>query len=147
MPMGDDEPREAAMRRAGTVLARRARSEAELARALAPMAPAEVVEGVLGDLRSLGYLDDAALACALAERRLESGWGALRVRADLERLEIAGESARAALEVAEAGERAAAERLLAARARDSDTRRQAALLARRGFGEDVAGALLGLDLE
>jgi regulatory protein len=92
------------MRRAGTVLARRARSEAELARSLAPVAPPEIVEGVLDDLRALGYLDDTALACALAERRLASGWGALRVQADLERLEIAGEAARAGLEAAAAGE-------------------------------------------
>ena len=135
------------MRRAGTVLARRARSEAELARTLASVAPPEVVAGVLDDLRALGYLDDAALACALAERRLESGWGALRVQADLERLEIAGEAARAGMAAAEAGERAAAERLLAARAPDGDLRRSAALLARRGFGEEVAESLLGLDVE
>ena len=49
------------MRRAGSVLARRARSEAELARSLAPVAPPEVVEGVLADLRGLGYLDDLSL--------------------------------------------------------------------------------------
>ena len=85
------------MRRAGSALARRARSEAELARALAPVAPPEVIEGVLHDLRALGYLDDGALACALAERRLASGWGPLRVRADLERLAIEGEAERAAI--------------------------------------------------
>jgi SOS response regulatory protein OraA/RecX len=135
------------MRRAGTVLARRARSEAELARALAPIAPPEVVEGVLGDLRSLGYLDDAGLACALAERRLESGWGTLRVGADLERLEITGDAARAGLSVAAQGERAAAERLLTARRVAGDRRRAAALLARRGFSEDAAEALLGFELE
>jgi regulatory protein len=135
------------MRRAGTVLARRARSEAELARTLAPIAPPEVVDGVLGDLRSLGYLDDAALACALAERRLESGWGTLRVEADLERLAITGEAARAGLAAAEQGERAAAERLLTARRLDGDRSGSATLLARRGFGEDVVEALLGLDLD
>ena len=110
------EPREAAMRRAGTVLARRARSEAELARSLAPVAPPDVVEGVLDDLRAFGYLDDSALACALAERLLASGWGPLRVRADLERLEIEGDAARAGIAAAEAGERSAAERLLELRA-------------------------------
>lgn len=135
------------MRRAGTVLARRARSEAELARSLGSVAPPEVVEGVLADLRTRGYLDDAALAGALAERRLESGWGPLRVRADLERLEITGEAARVGIETAEAGERAAAARLLASRRLQDDTRRAAALLARRGFGEDVARVLLGLDLD
>jgi SOS response regulatory protein OraA/RecX len=145
--MMQDERREAAMRRAGTVLARRARSEAELARSLAPVAPTEVVEGVIDDLRALGYVDDMALACALAERRLESGWGTLRVEADLERLQIEGEAARAGIALAEAGERHAAERLLAARGVAGEPRRAASLLARRGFGEDVAEALLGLDLE
>jgi regulatory protein len=141
------EPREAAMHRAGTALARRARSEAELARALAPVAPHDVVEGVLADLRALGYLDDSALACALAERRLASGWGPLRVRADLERLEIEGDAARAGLAAAEAGERVAADRLLGLRGASTDVRRAASLLARRGFGEDVIAGLLGLDVD
>jgi regulatory protein len=145
--MDYDERREAAMRRAGTVLARRARSEAELTRSLAPVAPPEVVEGVVDDLRALGYVDDTALACALAERRLESGWGTLRVQADLERLEIEGEAARAGIAVAAAGERQSAQRLLALRRIAGDPRRAASLLARRGFGEDVAEALLGLGPE
>jgi regulatory protein len=141
------EQRDEAMRRAGSSLARRARSEAELARTLAPVAPPEVVSAVVDDLRSLGYLDDAALACALAERRLESGWGSLRLRADLERLEIEGDAARVAIEVAEAGERTAAESLLARRARDADVRRRASLLARRGFSEETVEALVLPELE
>jgi SOS response regulatory protein OraA/RecX len=135
------------MRRAGSALARRARSETELARTLASVAPPEVVSGVLGDLRALGYLDDTALACALADRRLESGWGTLRVQADLERLEVTGDAARAGVERAEAGERAAAALLLAARGLRDDPRRGAALLGRRGFGEETAEALLPLELE
>lgn len=133
------------MRRAGMALARRARSEAELARSLASVAPANIVEGVLDDLRVRGYLDDGALALALAERRLDAGWGPLRVRADLERLEIEGDAARSAIDAAEAGERDAARRLLEIRAPGPDVRRAAALLARRGFGEEVASALLGLE--
>jgi len=145
--MANEASREVAMRRAGTALARRARSEAELARSLGAVAPPAIVEGVLADLRALGYLDDTALACTLAERRLASGWGTLRVQADLERLEIVGDAARAGVSVAGAGERAAAERLLALRVPGGDLRRCAALLARRGFGEDVAEALLHFDLE
>jgi SOS response regulatory protein OraA/RecX len=136
------EPREAAMRRAGAALARRARSEAELARTLAPVAPPEVVAGVLADLRSRGYVDDTALACSLAERRLSSGWGAHRVRADLERLEIEGDSARAGIALAEDGERASAENLVALRGRGADARRVAALLVRRGFSEETVEALV-----
>jgi len=109
------------MRRAGTALARRARSEAELARSLAAVAP--------------------------PEGRLASGWGTLRVQADLQRLEIVGDAARAGMAAAGQGERAAAERLLARRVPDGDLRRGASLLARRGFGEDVAEAVLHLDLE
>jgi SOS response regulatory protein OraA/RecX len=141
------EPREAAMRRAGAALARRARSEAELTRALAPVAPPEVVAGVLADLRSRGYVDDTALACSLAERRLSSGWGAHRVRADLERLEIEGESARAGIALAEDGERTSAENLLALRARGADARRVAALLVRRGFSEETVEALVVADFD
>jgi SOS response regulatory protein OraA/RecX len=140
------EPREAAMRRAGAALARRARSEAELARALAPVAPPEVVAGVLADLRSRGYVDDTALACALAERRLSSGWGAHRVRADLERLEIEGDGARAGIALAEGGERTAAENLVALRASGADARRVTALLMRRGFSEETIEALVVPDL-
>jgi SOS response regulatory protein OraA/RecX len=129
------------MRRAGLALARRARSEAELARTLAPVAPAEVVVRVLDDLRLLGYVDDTALACKLAERRLESGWGSHRLRADLERLEIEGEAARAAVALAEAGERPAAEHLLATRAPGGDARRITSLLVRRGFSEETVEEL------
>jgi glycine/serine hydroxymethyltransferase len=57
-------------------------------------AVAELIDRVLADLRELGYVDDAALARALAARRLEDGWGALRVEHDLERLGIGGEGAR-----------------------------------------------------
>jgi regulatory protein len=135
------------MRRAGSALARRARSEAELARTLAPIAPSGVVAAVLDDLRSLGYLDDTALACALAERRLESGWGSLRLRADLERLEIEGDAARAGIAIAEAGERTAAEALLERRLPDADARRRGSLLARRGFAEETVEALVRPDLD
>jgi SOS response regulatory protein OraA/RecX len=141
------EPREVAMRRAGRSLARRARSEAELGRTLASLAPPEVVAGVLDDLRRLGLVDDEALARSLAEQRLASGWGVLRVRADLERLEVDGEAARAGIELAVAGERAAAEALLAQRRLAGDPRRALALLARRGFDEEIALGLVRVDLE
>ena len=129
------EPREAAMRRAGTALARRARSEAELARTLALVAPPDVVEGVLADLRSLGYLDDSALACSLAERRLASGWGSLRVRGRPRATRDRGRRRPRRDRAAEAGERAAAERLLELRAPPGRRRAARPLLARRGFSE------------
>ena len=64
------------------------------------------------------------------------------MRADLERLEIEGDSARAGLALAEDGERTSAENLLASRARGADSRRVAALLVRRGFSEETVEALV-----
>ena len=74
-----EDARERALARAGRALAQRPRSEAEIRRRLAGVAPAAVCEGVIVDLGRLGYLDDAALARSLAERRLADGWGAARV--------------------------------------------------------------------
>jgi SOS response regulatory protein OraA/RecX len=120
-------------------LARRARSAAELRARLARVAPDDVAAGVVDDLEQLGYVDDAALARALVERRLASGWGGARVEADLERLGIRGEAASAALELAAEQEPAAAAALLV-RERPAGVRRAWALLARRGFSADAAEA-------
>jgi regulatory protein len=127
------------MARAARDLARRPRSAEELRTRLGRVTAPEVAESVVDDLERIGYVDDAALARALADRRLAHGWGRARVEADLARLGIEGEAAADALRTAEAGEPEAAARLLA---RDPslgrDPRRAWALLARRGFGESVA---------
>ena len=70
-------------------LARRARSEAEIAALLAARgASATLIHRVLARLRALGYVDDDKLAAELAERWQERGFGSLRIQAELRRLEI-----------------------------------------------------------
>ena len=70
-------------------LARRARSEAEIAALLAARgASATLIHRVLGRLRALGYIDDDKLAAELVERWQERGFGSLRIQAELRRLEI-----------------------------------------------------------
>ena len=109
------------------------------------VASPEVCEAVLDDLERLGYVDDEALALALAEQRLASGWGPGRVEADLERLAVGEAAARAGVRAAEAGEEAAARALLASRAAAGRTPAQRlGLLARRGFSADAAESVLGV---
>ena len=140
-----DEIRERVLDAAGKALARRALSRAVLAERLARIASPDVCAAVLDDLEQLGYVDDQALALALAEQRLACGWGPGRVEADLERLGVAEAAARAGVRAAEAGEEAAARALLASRAGAGRTPAQRlGLLARRGFTADAAECVLGV---
>jgi regulatory protein len=140
-----DDTRERALDAAGKALARRALSRAALAERLARVASPDVCEAVLNDLEELGYVDDEALALALAEQRLASGWGPGRVEADLERLAVADAAARAGVRAAEAGEEAAARALLVSRTAAGRTPAQRlGLLARRGFSADAAESVLGV---
>jgi len=140
-----DDVRERALDAAGTALARRALSRAALESRLAGVAPPEVCAAVVSDLERLGYVDDEALALALAEQRLASGWGPGRVEADLERLAVGEEAARAGVRAAEAGEEAAARALLASRAAAGRTPAQRlGLLGRRGFSAEAAESVLGV---
>ena len=140
-----DDVRERALDAAGKALARRALSRAALEARLAGVAPAEVCAAVVNDLERLGYVDDEALALALAEQRLASGWGPGRVEADLERLAVGEAAARAGVRAAEAGEEAAARALLASRAAAGRTPAQRlGLLGRRGFSAEAAESVLGV---
>ena len=140
-----DDVRERALDAAGKALARRALSRAALESRLAGVAPPEVCAAVVSDLERLGYVDDEALALALAEQRLASGWGPGRVEADLERLAVGEEAARAGVRAAEAGEVAAARALLASRAAAGRTPAQRlGLLGRRGFSAEAAESVLGV---
>jgi regulatory protein len=140
-----DDPRERVLDAAGKALARRALSRAALADRLARVASPDVCEAVLDDLEQLGYVDDEALALALAEQRLVSGWGPGRVEADLERLAVGEAAARVGIRAAEAGEEAAARALLASRTAAGRTPAQRlGLLARRGFSADAAESVLGV---
>jgi regulatory protein len=140
-----DEARERVLDAAGKALARRALSRAALAERLARVASPGVCEAVLDDLERLGYVDDEALALALAEQRLASGWGPGRVEADLERLGVGEAEARAGVRAAEAGEEAAARALVASRVAAGRTPAQRlGLLARRGFSAEAAESVLGV---
>jgi len=71
------------------LLARRARSEAEIAATLETRgASRTAVRAVLARLRALGYLDDRKLAAECAERWQGRGFGSLRVREQLRRLRV-----------------------------------------------------------
>jgi regulatory protein len=140
-----DEARARVLDAAGKALARRALSRAALAERLARVASPDVCQAVLDDLERLGYVDDEALALALAEQRLASGWGPGRVEADLERLGVGESETRAGVRAAEAGEEAAARALLASRVAAGRTPPQRlGLLARRGFSAEVAESVLGV---
>ncbi len=140
-----DDVRERALDAAGKALARRALSRAALAERLAKVASPDVCQAVLDDLERLGYVDDEALALALAEQRLASGWGPGRVEADLERLAVGDAALRAGMRAAEAGEEEAARALLASRTAAARTPPQRlGLLARRGFSAEAAESVLGV---
>jgi regulatory protein len=132
-----DGKRSEVIERAGRELSRRAHSEATLRRRLLGLGEPALVEGVLAELRRLGYVDDDRLALSVAEQRLGQGWGPARVAADLERLQIDGDARRAALEAAEAGEMQAARTLAERKGRALGASRLWGFLARRGFSEDV----------
>ncbi len=137
--------RDSAMAAAGRALAQRDRSRAELTKRLASTAPPEIVAEVVGDLERMGYLDDERLAASLAARRLEAGWGSLRIAADLERLGIDGADAVAG---AERGEREAAVDLLGSRhARGRTLAQRFGLLVRRGFLPETIEDVLETDAE
>jgi regulatory protein len=136
-----------AMTLAFRLLARRARSESEVASALDEAgASRRLARGVLGRLRALGYVDDRKLAAECVERGKDRGYGSLRIQEQLRRLEIDERIVeRAALEGRE--ERRLARRLLTERfgATELADRRTAARAARflagRGFPAEVIDSL------
>jgi regulatory protein len=129
------------------LLARRARSESEIASALDEGgASRHLVRSVLKRLRALGYVDDRKLAAEFLERGKDRGFGSLRIQDQLRRLGIDERIVeRAALNGRE--ERNLARRLLAERfgAEEPADRRTASRAARflagRGFPAEVIDSL------
>ena len=77
------------MQTALRLLSLRSRSEHELEQALVARGSSKrVVREVLGRLRELGYIDDRTFATERVERWLSRGYGAERIRAELERTGI-----------------------------------------------------------
>lgn len=132
------------------MLARRARSEAEVASVLGERGASKaVVRGVLGRLRTLGYIDDRKFAAECAERWKERGFGSLRIQDQLRRLQI--EEAVAERVTFGAGEeRELARRVLAKHFGTSELgdrrgmARVARFLAGRGFTAEVIDSLFDL---
>jgi regulatory protein len=140
--------RQQAMDAAFRLLARRGRSEAEIAAALeARGASKRVVGRALATLRRLGYVGDERFAAQSAERWRERGFGSLRIRHELLKAGVDDELARRAAGDAR-GERALAAELLARRfdeAALADPRgkaRAARFLAGRGFTNEIIDSLL-----
>lgn len=144
---------DAAERRALRLIARRARSRAELARRLGEWGlPAEDATEVLDRLAAMGVIDDRALASAVVSSRRASAHGRLRIASDLDRLQVdpAAVSAAAATSAEAEVERAR----LALGARHSPdagdpaaVRRAATFLARRGFDRETVATVLQLDID
>ncbi len=144
---------DAAERRSLRLIARRARSRAELARRLTEWGlPSEDATEVLDRLAAMGVIDDRALAAAVVSTRRASAHGRLRIEADLDRLEVepAAVSAAAATSAEAEVERA---RLALGARRTPDAgdpaalRRAATFLARRGFDSETVATVLRLDID
>jgi regulatory protein len=135
-----DDERDRAMRRAGFLLARRAHGRAELERKLARRTDPDLAAAVTDDLAAMGYVDDTQFAAALAEQRLQQGWGPLRIAHDLETADVPEAIAAAALRGLDRDVvAAAARRAIGSRTGVAALRR----LGARGFDEDVAEQVLG----
>jgi regulatory protein len=131
------------------LLSGRPHGELELRRKLSRRGcPPEEVERALARARGLGYIDDAALARAVAARRVRTRGPAL-IAAELAAKGIQREVAREAVAGVRRDDLVAAASRLAARGVRSgaDRRTVAARLLRRGFPADVVREALGPDAE
>ena len=129
------------------MLARRARSEAEISTGLVAHGASRTTVGkVLGRLRSLGYIDDEKLAGEWTDRWKERGYGVLRIEAELRKSGI-DEAIVERMSIDERDERARAQELLLRRFSPEDLRdrrgmaRAARFLAGRGFTPEVIDSL------
>jgi regulatory protein len=144
---------DAAERRALRLIGRRPRSRSELARRLGEWGLADAdAAAVLDRLAGIGLVDDDALAGAVVSARRADGYGRLRVRHDLARLGIDGETTEAHAETTAEAEIDRARMALGshrapATGDAAGVRRAAAYLARRGFDADTVSAALGLDMD
>jgi regulatory protein len=139
------------------LLTARARTRAELAGQLAKRGyPQEIAERVLDRLAAVGLVDDADYAEEwVRSRRAKSGKSNRALAAELHTKGIDNDVITAALGGMSAGaERAQAEKLVRARLRrevltEDDTRvsrRLAALLARRGYRQEMAWEVVAAEL-
>lgn len=144
---------DAAEQRMLRLIARRARSQAELLARLQTLgldsaAAHETVER----LRRVGLVDDQALAASVAERTRDRGHGHLRVEHDLQRLLVDPGSSAEALAEQPDQERERAHAVVVKRfgtipTEPRDVARASAFLCRRGYDADTVATVLRLDLD
>lgn len=157
-PAGD--PEETARIICLRLLDRRARSRSELAEALRKRGiPDKSATAVLDRYEEVGLIDDTALASTMAgAAHRERGLARRAVAAKLRHRGIDDETVRAAIDqISRDDERSAAERLVAKKLRtlrdqpaEVQARRLVGMLARRGYGADLAhqvvrAAVSGID--
>ncbi len=145
--MGRDEQLEFARRIALNLLETRARSEAELRRAMARKDVAEdIAEELLSRLTAVGLVDDEAFAVALVNTRIKvARRGEARIRLELREKGVSDDVAAGALAQVDPEDELQAAVIFAAKKVRSMSgldeavakRRLYGALARRGFGPDV----------
>jgi regulatory protein len=141
----EHERREEAFNAAWRFIARRERTEAEVrARLERNDVEAPLVDEVLDELRTGGYVDDAGYATRFAEdRRNLDGWGADRIERRLRELGVDRAHIAAALAAGDHDELAAATALLARRypvppQEPRDLEKALGFLVRKGFDLELA---------
>lgn len=140
------------VQRALGLLTRREHSRKELTRKLAVRGvEKDVAAAVVDRLTQAGWQDDVRFAESLARSRAATGYGPVRIRAELAMHGLRGEQVAAALAACETDWREAARSLVvrrftAAALKDPAQRRKAIeLLLRRGFDRNDAFAVARLD--
>lgn len=138
--------------RALALLTRREHSKRELTRKLAARGvEADAAEAVVAKLGDAGWQDDARFAASLVRSRSGSGYGPVRIEAELRMHQLPAEVVDAAMSAFEGDWSANARDLVARRfgegiPDDPDRRRKAAeLLYRRGFSGDQVRAATRFD--
>ena len=137
------------VQRALGLLVRREHSRVELTRKLLQRGiEAENAQAAVERLSEAGWQDEARFAHGLVRSRAAAGYGPLHIRAELGTHRLPDELVRQAMDQYEGdweqNARALVARRFAGQLDDPVRRRKAAdLLARRGFGSGIAGAVLG----
>ncbi len=144
---------DAAEQRMLGLIARRARSQAELLGRLQTLGlDSATAQETVERLRRAGLVDDQALAASVAERTKHRGHGRLRVEHDLRRLRVdPGSSAEALAEQPdqerERAHAAVIKRFGTIPTDRGDLARASAFLCRRGYDADTVATVLRLDLD
>jgi len=141
------DPHAAAWDRAVRLLAARDRTEHDIRTRLKAVGlPADAIDAAVARLAAAGYLDDAAVALRLAQRRVRDGFGSERIRVELTAHGVAEAAQGPALEAARADEVGRARSALAKRHTDLNDppgrARAVRFLLGRGFPQETVDAVV-----